>query len=109
MSARCAGCFETAMSSSRRLLLGMSLAASRAKDNTGRTVACEGIAAKALGSCGAVLVVLRLDLFARLLPVGVGPVAQLIEIPAHGERLAAIHRNGFAVDPVTAAGNQEHR
>src|SRR6202790_4336151 len=58
---------------------------------------------------GAVLFVLRLDLLARLGPVGVGPVAPLIEVAAHRQHLAAIHGDGLAVDPVAAAGNQEHR
>jgi len=56
-----------------------------------------------------VLFVLRLDGVAGLGPVGVGPVAQLIEIAAHRQRLAAIHRDGLAIDPVAAARNQEHR
>src|SRR4051795_7982652 len=59
--------------------------------------------------CSPVLFVLRLDGVAGLGPVGVGPVAQLVEIAAHGERLAAIHRDGLAVDPVAAAGDQKHR
>src|SRR6266436_3540755 len=58
---------------------------------------------------GAVLFVLRLDRVARLGPVRVGPVAQLIEVAAHRQRLAAVHRDGLAVDPVAAAGNQEYR
>src|SRR5260221_13693790 len=57
---------------------------------------------------GAVLFVLRLDRIARLGPVRVGPVAQLIEVAAHRQRLAAVHRDGLAVDPVAAAGDQEH-
>ena len=58
---------------------------------------------------GAVLFVLRLDRVARRGPVGIAPVAQLIKIAAHRQRLAAVHRDGLAVDPVAAAGNQEHR
>src|ERR1700716_1476893 len=58
---------------------------------------------------GAVLVVLGLDGVAGLAPVGVGPVAQLIEVAAHGQRLAAVHGNGLAVDPVAAARDQEYR
>ncbi|MCP1837604.1 transposase InsO family protein [Bradyrhizobium sp. USDA 4538] len=57
----------------------------------------------------AVLLVLGLDRLARLGPVVVAPVAQLVEIAAHGERLRAVHGDGLAVDPVAAAGNQEHR
>src|SRR4029079_14580098 len=45
----------------------------------------------ALSSRRAVLFVLCLDRVARLVPVGVAPVAQLIEIAAHGERLRAVH------------------
>src|SRR6267378_6598784 len=55
--------------------------------------------------CSAVLFVLRLDRIAGSGPVGVGPVAQLIKVSASGQRLAAIHRDGLAVDPVAAAGN----
>src|SRR5437870_9445600 len=57
----------------------------------------------------AVLFVLRLDGVAGLRPVGVGPVAQLIKVAAHGERLAAVHGDGFAIDPVAAARNQKYR
>src|SRR5258708_31617080 len=53
--------------------------------------------------CRAVLFVLRLDGVARLGPVGVRPVAQLIEVAAHRHRLDAVHRDGLAVDPVAAA------
>src|SRR5258707_5241682 len=56
-----------------------------------------------LSPCSFVLFVLRLDGFACLDPVGVGPVAQLIEISAHRQCLAAVHRDGLAVDPVAAA------
>src|SRR6266404_7210161 len=45
--------------------------------------------------CGAVLFVLRLDRIARMGPVGVGPVAQRIEVTARCQRLAAIHRDGL--------------
>src|SRR5258708_5232987 len=65
-------------------------------------------ATTALTPRGLVLFVLRLDRIARCRPVGVRPVAQLIKIAAHGERLGAVHRDGLAVDPVAAAGNQEH-
>src|SRR5579864_7000614 len=64
---------------------------------------------KVSAPCGAVLFVLCLDRLAGLFPVGVGPVAQLVEVAAHRQRLAAVHRDGLAVDPVAAAGNQEHR
>src|SRR5579883_1183030 len=104
MSARFAGRRGATMFSSRMFFVERILAASGAKDN-GR-LGFES--ATALRSRGTILFVLRLDLFARLLPVLVAPVAQLVEIAAHGERLAAVHRNGLAVDPVTAAGNQEH-
>src|SRR6185437_15174319 len=59
--------------------------------------------------CRAVLLVLRLDGLARLGPVVIAPVAELVEIPAHREGLRAVHRNGLAIDPVAAAGDQEHR
>src|SRR2546421_10786278 len=55
----------------------------------------------------AVLLVLLGDRVTRLLPVGVGPFAHLIEIAASGERLRAVHRDGLAADPVAAAGDQE--
>src|ERR1700744_4088907 len=42
----------------------------------------------------AILFVLRLDRLARLGPVGIGPVAQLVEIAAHRQRLRAVHRDG---------------
>src|ERR1700760_466606 len=47
--------------------------------------------------CRAVLFVLRLDLFACLGPVVIGPFAQLIEVAAHRQCLAAVHRDGLAV------------
>src|ERR1700690_1077979 len=56
-----------------------------------------------------VLFVLRLDRIAGAGPVGVGPVAQLVEVSPRRQPLAAVHRDGLAVDPVAAAGNQEHR
>src|SRR3984893_5917000 len=58
--------------------------------------------------CSPVFFVLRLDRIARSGPVGVGPFAQLIKVSARGQRLAAVHRDGLAVDPVAAAGNKEH-
>src|ERR1700732_1474283 len=48
---------------------------------------------------GAVLFVLRLDLLARRGPVGIGPIAQLIEVAACRQRLAAVPRDGLAVAP----------
>src|SRR5262249_15676836 len=59
--------------------------------------------------CRAVLFALRLDGLARLGPVVVTPVAQLVEIAAHRKRLRAVHGDGLAVDPVAAAGNEEDR
>src|SRR6185312_827094 len=56
----------------------------------------------------AVFFILRLDRLARLVPVVVAPVAQLIEIAAHGERLGAVHRDGLAIDPVATTGDQEY-
>src|SRR4051812_36620951 len=55
---------------------------------------------------GAIFFVLRLDGVARLLPVGVFPAAKLVEVAAHRQRLCAVHRDGLAIDPVAAAGNQ---
>src|SRR3954447_19962134 len=57
---------------------------------------------------GAILVVLRLDGLLGLAPVVVAPIAQLIEVAAHRQRLRAVHRDGLAVDPVATAGDQEY-
>src|SRR5882724_11227807 len=62
---------------------------------------------KGSGALRAVLLVLRFDRLARPLPVGIAPVAQLVEAGAGGERLRAVKRDGFAIDPVAAAGDQE--
>src|SRR5256886_10808689 len=39
----------------------------------------------------------------------IGPVAQLIEVAPHRQRLGTVHRTRFAIDPVAATRNQEHR
>ena len=80
------------------------LASSRGKDNIGK-IDVRG----ELPPSRAVLLVLRLDQVPGLGPVGILPVAQRIKVAAHRQRLAAIHGDGLAVDPVAAAGNQEHR
>src|SRR5438874_13764361 len=51
-----------------------------------------------------VLLVLRLDRVPRIGPVVVAPVAELVEIAAHRQRLGAVHGDGLAADPVAAAG-----
>src|SRR5258708_408391 len=90
-------------------IVDASLALLKGKNNPARTTAVGAATAHSLSSPRSpVLFVLRLDGVAGLGPVGVGPVAQLIEIAAHGQRLAAVHRDGLAVDPVAAAGDQEH-
>src|SRR6185437_2672581 len=63
----------------------------------------------ALSPGRAVLFILRLDRTARLGEVGIGPVAQLIEVPAHRQCLDAVHGDGLAIDPVAATRNQEYR
>src|SRR3954451_18720763 len=108
MSARLVSCCEVDMSLPYRLVIvAPSVAASRCKDNTGRreTVTAATTDTGAIGSAQqrqqrspprrAVLLVLRLDRVARLVPVGVTPVAQLVEIAAHGERLCTVHGDGL--------------
>src|SRR5512134_3704739 len=56
---------------------------------------------------GAVLVVLRLDEIARLLPVGVGHLVELGEIRAGGEIARAVDGDGFAGQPLAAVGHEE--
>src|SRR5947209_4136552 len=95
-----------------------SVASSAGKDNTGEgndglvsRTRCSALALrpgheKASSPLGSILLVLLLDRIPRLGPVVVAPVAELVEIAAHGERLCAVHGDGLAGDPVAAAGNQ---
>src|SRR5690606_27053078 len=56
-----------------------------------------------------VFLVLRDDRIPRGFPLLVAPLAQLVEVPAGGERLCAIHRDHFAGEPVATGRHQEGR
>jgi hypothetical protein len=58
---------------------------------------------------GAVLLVLRLDGRACGLPLGVGPVRQVVKIAAGRQMLAAVHGDGLAGEPRAAIGKQKGR
>ena len=55
---------------------------------------------------GLVLGVLRLDALARGLPIGIAPFAQRIEVAAGGQRIATVHHDALAGEPVALAGRQ---
>src|SRR6516165_9405127 len=58
---------------------------------------------------GAVLLVLRLDGRSRRLPLGVGPVPQVVKVAAGRQMLAAVHGDGLAREPRAAIRQQKRR
>src|SRR6185437_234280 len=104
ISARSCGCSDADMFLPEIVFVAPILESRASKRNTGETP-CGFVSSP----CRAILFVLRLDGLARLGPVVVAPVAELVEVAAHREPLRAVHCDGLAIDPVAAAGDQEHR
>src|SRR3954447_11401690 len=114
MSARLANGCVVMFLPYRLVLMSRSVASSAGEDKTGKVRHGFNVVvpAKARTTTSpplrSVLLVLRHDALARGFPVVFAPVAELVEIAAHRERLRAVHGDGLAGDPVAAAGDQEH-